>query len=66
MSLLTLVLGVAGALGLAFGLTRRLGSPLAALPVLCVALALARSFPFPVLAALALGAFLFIQRRRSP
>jgi ABC-type nitrate/sulfonate/bicarbonate transport system permease component len=56
----TLALGVAGALGLAFESTRWLG-------VLCAALlALLHPVPFLVLLPIAAGAFLFFQRRRSP
>ena len=56
----TLALGVAGALGLAFESTRWLG-------VLCAALlALLHPVPFLVLLLISAGAFLFIQRRRSP
>jgi ABC-type nitrate/sulfonate/bicarbonate transport system permease component len=56
----TLALGVAGALGLAFESTRWLG-------VLCAALlGLLHPVPFLVLLPIAAGAFLFFQRRRSP
>ena len=56
----TLALAVAGALGLAFESTRWLG-------VLCAALlGLLHPVPFLVLLLFAAGAFLFIQRRRSP
>jgi hypothetical protein len=63
----TLALGVAGALGLAFESTRWLGLALARLSVLCAALlALLHPVPFLVLLPIAAGAFLFFQRRRSP
>ena len=63
----TLALGVAGALGLAFESTRWLGLALAALSVLCAALlGLLHPVPFPVLRTLAPGVFLFLQPRRSP
>jgi hypothetical protein len=53
-------LGVAAALGLAFESTRWLG-------VLCAALlGLLHPVPFLVLLLISAGAFLFIQRRRSP